>query len=116
MLDSTEGTHQAAPPLEPRLARARSVTMPAFFRMRATRHMDQVRDYPRIDCGGLRQEKPRTGRSIPRHQQFECSVDDVKDSATVSYPLNLYECCPVTDGACAVLVTNDERAREFTVP
>jgi acetyl-CoA C-acetyltransferase len=48
------------------------------------------------------------------HQQFECSVDDVAESPTVSHPLNLYDCCPVTDGASAVLVASEDRAREFT--
>jgi len=112
MLDSTEGLIGGAA-LE-RLWRGRGVTMPAFFGMRATRHMDQY-DTTREQIAAVSVKNHENGTKYPHaHQQFECSVDDVKESPTVSYPLNLYDCCPVTDGACAVLVASDDRAREFT--
>ena len=112
MLDSTEGLIGSAA-LE-RVWRGRGVTMPAFFGMRATRHMDQY-ETTREQIAEVSVKNHENGTKYPHaHQQFECSVDDVKESPTVSYPLNLYDCCPVTDGACAVLVTNDDRAREFT--
>jgi len=112
MLDSTEGLIGGAA-LE-RLWRGRGVTMPAFFGMRATRHMDQY-DTTREQIAAVSVKNHENGTKYPHaHQQFECSVDDVKESPTVSYPLNLYDCCPVTDGACAVLVAGDDRAREFT--
>lgn len=112
MLDSTEGLIGGAA-LE-RLWRGRGVTMPAFFGMRATRHMEQY-DTTREQIASVSVKNHENGTKYPHaHQQFECSVDDVKESPTVSYPLNLYDCCPVTDGACALLVASDERAREFT--
>jgi len=112
MLDSTEGLIGGAA-LE-RLWRGRGVTMPAFFGMRATRHMHQY-GTTRDQIAMVSVKNHENGVKYPyAHQQFECSVEDVKSSPTVSYPLNLYDCCPVTDGACAVLVANDERAREFT--
>jgi len=85
--------------------------MPAFFGMRATRHMDQY-DTTREQIAAVSVKNHENGTKYPHaHQQFECSVDDVKESPTVSYPLNLYDCCPVTDGACAVLV-----AKAMTAP
>ncbi|WP_254538220.1 thiolase C-terminal domain-containing protein [Halomarina litorea] len=112
MLDDTAGLIGSAA-LE-RLWRGRGVTMPAYFGMRATRHMDQY-DTTREQIAQVSVKNHENGTKYPHaHQQFECSVKDVTESPTVSYPLNLYDCCPVTDGACAVLVANEDRAREFT--
>jgi len=39
---------------------------------------------------------------------FECSLDEAMDAPAVADPLNLYHCCPTTDGAaCAVLASED---------
>ena len=112
MTDSTEGLIASAA-LE-RLWRGRGVTMPAYFGMRATRHLD-VYDTTREQIAEISVKNHENGTKYPHaHQQFECTVEDVKESPTVSYPLNLYDCCPITDGACAVLVTSEERAQEFT--
>jgi acetyl-CoA C-acetyltransferase len=112
MLDSTEGLIGSAA-LE-RVWRGRGVTMPAFFGMRATRHMEEY-GTTREQIAQVSVKNHENGTKYPyAHQQFECSVDDVKESPTVSYPLNLYDCCPVTDGACAVLVANEDRASDFT--
>ncbi|WP_254547411.1 thiolase C-terminal domain-containing protein [Halomarina pelagica] len=112
MLDDTAGLIGSAA-LE-RLWRGRGVTMPAYFGMRATRHMDQY-GTTREQIAEVSVKNHANGVKYPyAHQQFECSVEDVRESPTVSYPLNLYDCCPVTDGACAVLLASEDRAREFT--
>jgi acetyl-CoA C-acetyltransferase len=112
MLDDTEGLIASAA-LE-RLWRGRGVTMPAFFGMRATRHMEEY-GTTREQIAEVSVKNHENGTKYPHaHQQFECSVEDVENSPTVSYPLNLYDCCPVTDGACAVLIASEDRAREFT--
>jgi acetyl-CoA acetyltransferase len=41
------------------------------------------------------------------------TVDDVLGSRMVSYPLHLLECCLVTDGGGALVVTTAERARDL---
>jgi acetyl-CoA C-acetyltransferase len=38
------------------------------------------------------------------------------NNPVVADPLHLYDCCPVSDGAAAVLLTSDEVARELGVP
>jgi len=112
MTDDTGGLIASAA-LE-RLWRGRGVTMPAYFGMRATRHMEE-HGTTREQIAEVSVKNHENGIKYPHaHQQFECSVDDVKNSPTVSYPLNLYDCCPVSDGACAVLIASEDRAREFT--
>ena len=42
----------------------------------------------------------------------EITVDEVLDSSTVASPLSLYDACPITDGASAVVVVSEAYADE----
>jgi acetyl-CoA C-acetyltransferase len=42
----------------------------------------------------------------------EVEVDDVLEAPTVADPLGLYDACPITDGAAAVVLTSEEFAEE----
>lgn len=42
------------------------------------------------------------------------TVEEVMGSALVSYPLRLFEICPVSDGAAAVVICSAEKARQLT--
>ncbi len=44
------------------------------------------------------------------------TVDDVLSSRMVSYPIHLLECCLVTDGGAAVVLTSAERAASLDLP
>jgi acetyl-CoA acetyltransferase len=44
------------------------------------------------------------------------TVDDVLNSRMVAYPMHLLECCLVTDGGGALIVTSAERARAMDLP
>ena len=44
------------------------------------------------------------------------TIDDVLSSRMVAYPMHLLECCLVTDGGGAVIVTSAERARAMDLP
>ena len=46
--------------------------------------------------------------------QNEVTMDEVMESRAIVPPLKLFDCCPVTDGAAAVVLACEERAREFT--
>ncbi len=46
----------------------------------------------------------------------DLSVEDVLNSRMVSSPLSVLDCCLVTDGGGAVIVTGAERARELAKP
>ncbi|MFI6450474.1 thiolase C-terminal domain-containing protein [Streptosporangium amethystogenes] len=46
----------------------------------------------------------------------EITVDDVLSSKMISYPLHLLECCLVTDGGAAVVVTSAQRAADRPKP
>jgi acetyl-CoA acetyltransferase len=46
----------------------------------------------------------------------EITVQDVLDSRLVAYPFHLLECCLVTDGGGALVVTSADRAGDFPKP
>ncbi|MFD1562680.1 thiolase domain-containing protein [Haloarchaeobius amylolyticus] len=48
------------------------------------------------------------------HLGFECSLDDAVGAPTVADPLNLYHCCPTSDGAAAVLIASEDVVDEYT--
>jgi acetyl-CoA C-acetyltransferase len=94
--------------------RGRGVTMPAFFGLRATRHMHEY-GTTREQIAKVSVKNHENGSKYPHsHYKFTCSVDDVTGSPTVTYPLNLYDCCPVTDGAAAVVLAADDVVAEYS--
>ena len=48
------------------------------------------------------------------HLGFECSLEDAISAPIVADPLNLYHCCPTSDGASAVLVASEDIVDEYT--
>ncbi|MHB8895774.1 MAG: thiolase C-terminal domain-containing protein [Candidatus Geothermincolia bacterium] len=45
--------------------------------------------------------------------QLEITVEDVMASAPVATPLKLLDCCPTSDGAAAIVIAADRRARRL---
>jgi len=45
--------------------------------------------------------------------QREITIDDVLNAPMAAYPLGLYDCCSVSDGAAAAIITTPERARSL---
>jgi acetyl-CoA C-acetyltransferase len=47
------------------------------------------------------------------HLGFECSLEDAVSAPEVADPLNLYHCCPTSDGAAAVLLVSEDVVDRF---
>jgi acetyl-CoA acetyltransferase len=57
----------------------------------------------------------RNGAKNPHaHLRFECSLEDAMNGPPVADPLNLYDCCPTSDGASVTLLASEEVARQYT--
>ena len=50
------------------------------------------------------------------HMRKKISVDDVLNSPVVASPLKLYDCCPFSDGASAVIVCSEDFAKKSGKP
>jgi acetyl-CoA C-acetyltransferase len=50
------------------------------------------------------------------HVRKKITVDDVLNSPVVASPLKLYDCCPFSDGASAVILCNEEFAKKSGKP
>lgn len=86
------------------------VTFPGAYAMMATAYFDQF--------GGTREDlahiavKNHENALVNEHAQYqrEISVEDALDSPPVADPLHLYDACPVTDGASAVVLASEAYA------
>ncbi|MFX1389549.1 MAG: thiolase family protein [Promethearchaeota archaeon] len=47
-------------------------------------------------------------------QMPNITLEDVMNSQMISYPLRLHDCCPQSEGACAVIYANEEEAKKIT--
>ncbi len=47
-------------------------------------------------------------------QMPNITIEDVMNSQMISYPLRLHDCCPQSEGACAVIYANEEEAKKIT--
>ncbi len=53
-------------------------------------------------------------RNAKAHFRKEITMDDAMNSAMVSQPLQLYDCCPFSDGGSAVILASEEKAKKLT--
>jgi acetyl-CoA C-acetyltransferase len=89
-------------------------TFPSLYALIATKHME---------CYGTTQEqlamvavKNHHNATMNPNAQYrnEISVNSVLGSPMISSPLHLLDCCPVSDGAAAVIVTSAEIANNYS--
>jgi len=48
------------------------------------------------------------------HFQKEVTIQEVVEAREVATPLGLYDCCPLSDGAAAVIIASEEKAKELS--
>jgi acetyl-CoA C-acetyltransferase len=48
------------------------------------------------------------------HFKNRISIDDVLSSPLVADPLQLFDCCPISDGAACILLTSADKAKKYT--
>jgi acetyl-CoA acetyltransferase len=82
----------------------------------------QMADAHMADHGTTREQLSRVavknhgnGAKNPHAQLgFECSLEDAMDATVVADPLNLYDCCPTSDGASVAILASREAAEALT--
>ncbi len=48
------------------------------------------------------------------HIKIDVSVEDVKKSRIIAYPVRLLDVCPASDGACAIILASEEMAQKLS--
>ncbi|MFC5135917.1 MULTISPECIES: thiolase domain-containing protein [Haloferacaceae] len=92
--------------------RTSGTTFAGVYAQMASAHMDEYGTTAE-DLSRVAVKNHANGAKNPKaHLGFECSLEDAVSAPSVADPLNLYHCCPTTDGASAAIVVSEEVARE----
>lgn len=115
-------------------------TFPGFYAAMATAYIDQYKADPdallRVgiknhENGGLndkaqfnqtipqvmagkRKKAEQKGLPIPEWEDEMAFMKDLKANPMIAWPLRLFDCSPVSDGAAAVLLVSEELASKYT--
>jgi acetyl-CoA C-acetyltransferase len=54
-------------------------------------------------------------RNPKAHFQKEITIEAALTSRVICWPLKIYDCCPISDGAAAVILASEEKVKEFKV-
>jgi len=91
------------------------VTFPAYYALHANAHMAKY-GTTEEDLALVAVKNHKYGSMNPiAHLQNKVTVDDVLNSMVIASPLKLYDCCPLTDGASALVLASEEKVKELRV-
>jgi len=94
--------------------RLSGTTFAGVYAQMASRHMQEY-GTTREQLSRVAVKNHENGANNPHAQlRFECSLEDAMNAPTVADPLNLYHCCPTTDGAACVLLASEDVVAEYT--
>ncbi len=94
--------------------RMAGLTFPGVYAMMASRHMHEF-GTTREDLAAVAVKNHEYGALNPKAQfRRPVTLEDAMKGPIVASPFTLFDCCGTTDGAAAVLVTCEERARSVT--
>ena len=90
---------------------------PSQFAMAATRYFHQY-DIPyddgKLTLAQIASKNHHNGTLSPKaHFQREVSTEQIINAPMVAWPLGLFDCCGVSDGAAAAIITTPEIAKTF---
>ncbi len=92
--------------------RMAGTTFAGVYAQMAAAHMNEY-GTTKEDLARVAVKNHGNGAQNPNAQlSFECSLEDAMNAPTVAEPLNLYHCCPTTDGASVMLIGSEKIARE----
>jgi len=94
--------------------RLSGTTFAGVYAQMASAYMREY-DATREDLSRVAVKNHANGAQNPHAQLgFECTLEDAMNAPDVAAPLNLYHCCPTTDGASAALIASEEVAHELS--
>lgn len=90
------------------------ITFPGLFALMATRHMHDYGTTEK-DLAMIAVKNHYHGSMNPKAQmQKEITLENALGSKVVAWPLKLYDCSLITDGASCLILTKPELAKKYT--
>ncbi len=90
------------------------MTFPGYYALYATEHMKKY-GTTETQLAQVAVKNHKYGSMNPfAHLQRPVTIEEVLSSRVVAWPLKLYDCCPMSDGAAAVILASEEKAKELT--
>ncbi|HMK36895.1 MAG TPA: thiolase family protein [Desulfomonilaceae bacterium] len=87
---------------------------PPVFAMVAKQHMKQF-GTKKEHLGVISVKNRRNAAKNPKAQfQTPVTMEEVMTGRMIVPPLTLYDCCPITDGAAALILATEEKAKQMT--
>ncbi len=90
------------------------ITFPGLFAMMATAYMHRYGATEEHLAHVAVKNHYYGARNPKAHMQIEVTLEKVLSSRYVAWPLKLFDCSLITDGASCVVITRPELARKFT--
>lgn len=89
-------------------------TAPGMFALLANRYFDRYKETPDLLAHVAVKNHAHGVNNPNAHFRKAITLEDAMKAPKVADPLGLYDCCPTTDGAAAVILCPADRVREFT--
>ena len=90
------------------------MTFPAYYALYAVAHMNRY-GTSEEDMARVAVKAHHYGAMNPLAQfQKEITLEKALSSQVVSWPLKLYDACPITDGSAAVVLASEEMAKKLS--
>ncbi len=94
--------------------RLAGTTFAGLYALIAHRHMHEF-GTKREHLSSVAVKNHKNGAQNPKAQfQREITLEQAMKAPVVAYPLNLFDCCSTTDGASALLICDEETAKQYT--
>ncbi|MCL0102393.1 acetyl-CoA acetyltransferase [Dehalococcoidia bacterium] len=94
-----------------------NMTAPGAFAMMATRYLARYRlspDEGKMMLARVSAKSHHNGVLNPKaHLRREVTEEQIMNAPIIAWPLGLFDCCGVSDGAAAAIVTRADIARKF---
>ena len=91
------------------------MTFPAYYALYASAHMARY-GTTEEDLALVAVKNHKYGAMNPKARfQKETSVDEVLSSFLVAWPLKLFDCSPICDGAAALVLASEEKVKELGI-
>ena len=89
------------------------LTLVGAYAMAAQRHMHEYGTTPEQLASIAVQMREHAARNPSAMYRDPITVDDVLSSKLVADPLHKLDCCVISDGGCAIVLTTEDRARDL---